>query len=189
MTPSLKVLMGCLLATACGSQPSSSPHSELVATHDTRRDLLGAWSAEFVSDTVDSFVVEGGAERRVARHSVNTKRTIGTIVLFDSLTPDRADLYARLDGDLLGLLCFPRWKAIPIWGTGDTVAFRMPPGHMNGAWYINRNLFAHGRHYGDSVVGRWTQVCLAVHTDGGHGKLFPVWTKGRWRMLRAGSAR
>ena len=180
MTPSVKVLMGCLLATACGSQPSSRPHSEVVAAHDTRPGLLGVWTAEFVPDTVDSFVVEREAARRVAHRSVTTRPTIGTIVLLDSLTPDGARPYARLDGDLLGLLCFEDWKTniveVPLRRTGDTVAFRVPPGHMYGPWYVNPNLFAFARYHGDSVVGTWSQVC-----SGAAGGYATVRAMGRWR--------
>lgn len=169
----VSALIPCLLVGACTSHP---PRSGPLASNDGRRDLVGTWSVELIADTVDSFVRDDRYPRFVGRHGVPATTTTGTLHLLDSL--DVESMYARLDSDILNVLCFKGYTShlvrIVLRRTGDHIELAIPPYFAMGPAY-QTNLSVTARYYGDSIVGRWGEQCsLAVATS------------GRLRMIRTG---
>jgi hypothetical protein len=174
---SVKVLIPSLLTGACTSLPLWTPRPGPLSSHNSRRDLLGTWSVEFIADTVDSFAGFQRGLRLVARHGVPATKIVGSLQLLDSLTADRVEIYARADRNFVNVLCNKRYQneviIMSVSRKNANVDLLIPPYLFMHAH--SHNLFATARYYGDSVVGNWSQSCSTG-----------VQVLGRLRMVRAG---
>jgi hypothetical protein len=175
----VKVLIGYLLVTSCASQPFWTPRAGSIPAHDGRRDLLGTWSVELVADTVDSFVRRYNPTV-VSSHGVQTPAAVGSFQLLDSLAPDRAGFYARVDGNFLSLLCYKNYGShvveIALSREADRVHMAIP-GWVAQHDFSSPTLFVHARYFPDSIVGAWEEGCSSYAR-----------TRGKVRMVRTSNA-
>jgi len=148
----------CALAVTRCSTPFWTPREGPLPSHDSRREVLGFWRLSFRTDTIDSVVYDPHGVERISRRGYRNE-VVGTVQFLDSLTKDRGAIFARIDDSIAGFLCYRQLLIkVGVHRKDDEMELVSPNTFVaDTRWDIN--LFANGRYYGDSVIGRWHQQC------------------------------
>ena len=171
MIQGVRLLLLVILA-GCASAPSHGPYNDQpLPADDWRQSLLGTWKVEFGVDSVRS----GGSVARWERGSFRTVQ--GTLQVRDTITGRwtrglRSEIDVKFD-DALGrpMSCFdPRPVSTGVERRRGELVLLFTPDAADCGFN------AHGKVFGDSVVGTWYESSF-----GGPSVM------GRFRMSRVKS--